>query len=160
MLAFALRQARRPSRLVIFGTFTANAVLIAIVARMLTPFLIAPTLAVITGMVFAMHMRTGPRWFIWVVMSLAVLVPYALELWGALAATTTFVAGRVVLTTAASALDPHAASIGLALYTLIAIGMPIVVTREVAANRHAAQHAVELQSWQLRQLVPGRAVND
>ena len=65
-----------------------------------------------------------------------------------------------MLTTAASVLDSHATSFGLTLYTLIVLGMPIIVTREVAAKRYAAQRAVELQSWQLRQLVPGRAVSD
>ena len=85
----------RPVRLAI-----GNAVLIALVARLFSPFLVAPGVAAVTAMMLSFsptYRRTGPILVLGATMSLSVVAPWFLELAGAISRTTTLTASGIAI---------------------------------------------------------------
>jgi hypothetical protein len=153
-MAAAIRTTRRPVMWLVFTSFTGNALLVGILARVLSPFLVAPGLGVIIVMVYAMHPRIGRGWMLWAVLVAAVLLPWAAELAG-LVSQTTFVTDReLVLRVSAEHLDADIFKAALALYALVILAVAMALSRALARNRIAMQHSLQVQAWQLRQLVP------
>jgi serine/threonine-protein kinase len=78
-----------------------NALVIALFAWAFTPFLIAPTLGVVTAMALATHPRIARPGVLVAVIATAVLSPFVLELIGVIGRSTFVVGGLVLLRTTA-----------------------------------------------------------
>jgi len=145
---------RRPMMWLVYASFLGNAVLVGIMSRVLSPFLIAPGLAVIIVMVYSMHPRIGHGWVLWVTLVAAVLLPWLGELLGVVSQTTFITDRELVLRVSAEHLDARLITVSLALYTLAILGVATALSRALAVNRIKMQHSLQVQAWQLRQLVP------
>ncbi len=153
-LALTISLTRRPVMWMIYASFIGNALLVGIVSRVLSPFLVAPSLSVIVAMVYAMHPRTGRGWVLWAALVAAVLLPWIGELAGVISQTTFVTERGFVLRFAAERLDVEIITVTLALYTLALLAVATGLSRALAKNRVAMQHSLHVQAWQLRQLVP------
>jgi len=60
----------------------------------------------------------------------------------------------IVLGTAATKLDPSATLVGLFIYIVALIHLAARIARLSDDDRRKVRRAMQLQSWQLRQLVP------
>ena len=130
-----------------------NLVMIVLFSHLVGPFSAAPGLAVILAMTIGNHRRVAPAPVLGVVISLAVLAPWILEQLGLAPATTSVAGASLVFHTSADKLDPAWATMGLVLYVLLLIGMAVGLTRAAREDRRAVQRRVQIQAWQLRQLV-------
>ena len=134
-----------------------NTILLAIVAHMFTPFLVAPGMAATSALVIVMTpTRSWPASaaMMTVLGCAAVLVPWLLERSGVLALTTTIGERGILLHAPAIAGDEYSTLVVGVLYVFglvlgAAILGAVIRTRELAARRR-----LHLQAWQLRQLVP------
>ena len=131
-----------------------NALLIALLARICTPFLVAPGIAVVTAMSIATDPRLLRAWQLAVIVVGAVIVPWLLEVVGVLSPTMTFVGSSLILHSSTEPLDPRGAMVMLALYVIAIVTIGILLARRQAFARRVAQRTAQLQAWQLRQLVP------
>jgi len=131
----------------------ANLVMLVMFARLVGPFTAAPGLAVIMAMTFANHRRVAPAPLLAVMICLAVLLPWVAEQVGVAAVSTSVSGNALVFHTAATELAPSWATAGLVAYVLLLIGMAVGLTRAAANDRRAVQRTVQVQAWQLRQLV-------
>nr|MBA3463365.1 hypothetical protein [Deltaproteobacteria bacterium] len=133
-----------------------NAMLLAIVARMYTPFLIAPGLAAMSAMAILFtptrsRLTTVPAMF--VIVSLAVLGPWVLERIGVLSLTTTVDTNGILMTPLAIAGD-EASTLGVAaVYVLALIAAALGMASGMRTRERGAKRSLMLQAWQLRQLV-------
>ena len=119
-----------------------------------TPFFIAPSLGVITAMSIATHPRVAKVPLLIAVVSISVLAPLVLELAGVLPRSMTVADGTVTLHTGASGLDYTTTTIALVLYVVALLAMAVILAKALTSDRRLAQRAAQLQSWQLRQLMP------
>ena len=133
-----------------------NAILIGLIARMVGPFIIAPTLVATTLMAYAAHPRFGRISVIAAILAAGVAIPWGLELVGVLESTYRFVDGTIVLRSPVitfKAMPVHV-QFAFALQLLVAV-LAIVapLSRMMAQRQHDVSRRVELQAWHLRQLV-------
>ncbi len=138
----------------IYMSAAIDAVLIGVVCRMLGPFLVTP--ALVTGMLmaYAAHPRFGRIWVMAVIFSAGVAVPWLLELAGVLAPTYRFEGGALIVRSPALELHALPVELGFALILVALLAVGGMLTRSMAHRQRAANRAVELQAWHLRQLVP------
>jgi hypothetical protein len=130
------------------------AVLVALLSIVTTPFLLAPGVAAVAGMSMGSHPQIGhPKVLIGVMVG-AVLGPWLFTLAGVGPQNVSVVGNSVVLTARADELVPGATLVGLVVYAVGLIAVAILLARALVNDRRSLQRAVELQSWQLRQLVP------
>ncbi len=153
-MSAAILRTRRPVMWLVYATFAGNALIVGILARAASPFLIAPGLAAVVAMVYAMHPRIGRAWVLWATLVTAVLLPWLGELAGLVSRTTSVTERGIAIQLAAERLDPDVLTFTLVLYTLAALATATWLARAFARNRVAMQHSLHLQAWQLRQLVP------
>jgi len=153
-LGVTLLLTRRPLMWMIHASFVGHALLVGIVARVLSPFLVAPGLGVIIVMVYAMHPRVGRGWVLWASLVAAVLLPWIGELAGVVSQTTLVTEHGLVLRVAAERLDVPIVTVALGLYALVILAVATTLSRALAASRVAMQRSLHVQAWQLRQLVP------
>ena len=133
-----------------------NAILLAIVAHMFSPFLVAPGMTAMSVLVIVLTptiSRLTTALAMTVLGALAVLVPWLLERTGTLAVTTEIGPGGIALHPPGVAGDEVSTLVVGVLYVLgLIVGAAVLASamriREVAARRH-----LHLQAWQLRQLV-------
>ncbi len=134
-----------------------NALILVVVSRMYTPFLIAPGMAAMSCMAIVFtptRSRLASATGMMLSTGLAVLGTWLLERVGVLSQTTTVDARGILMDAEALAGDETSTLIVAVLYVacliIAAAGMAYgMATRERAAKRH-----LHLQAWQLRQLVP------
>jgi tRNA A-37 threonylcarbamoyl transferase component Bud32 len=134
-----------------------NAVLVAIVARMFTPFLIAPALAAMSAMAFLFtptRSRITTFAGMAVLSSLAVLGPWLAERAGLLSVTTTIDSRGILLHAAAVSGDENRTLAVAALYVVATICAAAGMANGMRVRERAAKRHLHLQAWQLRQLVP------
>ena len=145
----------RAPRAILIASVVANALLVAMLARVMTPFLLAPSVAMVTGTVFAMVPQLGRAvWALYAVFAAATLLPFVAELVGFMSPTVSVHGDAIVLHTAAARLDPTFTLAGLSLFVVIVLAIAIGLARGIVNDRNRSQRALQLQSWQLRQLVP------
>jgi serine/threonine protein kinase len=154
LVAFHAVRATTPRpELVLF----ANAVIVVVLARMFSPILIAPGVAAS----LAMAMVLTPR-FSWLSSSVtiaalmigAVLTPLILERMGVLTTTMTVDANGVLFRAPAVAgLEGPTVAVGM-LYAIALIAGACIAGDAMRARTRAAHRHLQLQAWQLRQLVP------
>nr|HEX4318359.1 serine/threonine-protein kinase [Kofleriaceae bacterium] len=134
-----------------------NAVLLGIVSRMFTPFLIAPGLAAMSAMAILFTPTTsrltstvGVTLLAWA----AVLVPWILERVGVLSVTTTVDASGILMR-AAGTEGAEGPTLAVAIfYVLAMIGAGAGMATAMRERTRVARRALYVQTWQLRQLVP------
>ncbi|MBA3455518.1 MAG: serine/threonine protein kinase [Deltaproteobacteria bacterium] len=136
----------------------ANLALIVLIARIGSPFLLAPGLAAVTAIGF----MTGPAYakrqasLVVVLTALAVIGPWILEQLGVFASTITVFDGGVTLHT--SIISGMASfSVMMITYTASIIISGVVITRGMRQAERTARQHMHLQAWQLRQLVAQNA---
>jgi len=132
-----------------------NAILIALISRIVGPFIIAPTLATTTLMAYAAHPKFGRITVMASILGAAVAVPWALEMLGVLAPTYRFTAaGELVL--GSSIIRFSAVPVQLAFATLLVVLLALVgvLSRGLAQRQREATRSLELHAWHLRQVVP------
>ena len=126
-------------------------------ARGMSPLLVAPGVALITALMYATHIRTGPLWLLWSCCAASVIVPLALETAGAVSTTTTLTNATLTMQLPAEHIDQTVAFVGLGGYVCVILAGATLLSRLQAKERRAIQRKVQLQSWQLAQLIPTRA---
>jgi eukaryotic-like serine/threonine-protein kinase len=130
-----------------------NALLIALVCRLVGPFVIAPTLVLTTLMAFAVHPSFGRMSVVTCILTLGVAVPWLLEAAGVLAPTYRFEAGTIVLLSPAVTFSAAPVQLAFALVLVLLGAITAVLLRSMAVRQRDAAKQIELQAWHLRQLV-------
>jgi hypothetical protein len=150
----AMRGAKpRPGLVVI-----ANTIIVIAVARMFSPILIAPGVAASLGMAMVLTPRfsiLGSPITITILMIGAVIVPLGLEQLHIVSTTMTVTPHGVMFS--GPALDGARSTptiVVSALYAACLAGACIFAGYQMRARALAAAHRLQLQAWQLRQLVP------
>jgi hypothetical protein len=131
-----------------------NALLIAVVCRIVGPLIIAPTLVITTLMAYSSHPRFGKIWILAAILSAAVIIPWALELAGVLDSTFEFTNGAIVLTSPVVNFSSTPTQLAFAMLMVSLVGVVAVLSRALAMRQRDATRKLELQAWQLRQIVP------
>jgi len=139
---------------IITAVVLGQAALVALYARIFSPFLIAPGVAGATLMAFAQHPRWGRIGVLWATMTAAVLVPYMLERAGVLVTTMRFVGDTLVLRSPALLVHSSATELGLSIYVPTMLFVCVFFARQNSRAQREAQRLLEIQKWQLRQLMP------
>ncbi|MCX5744152.1 MAG: hypothetical protein NT062_16810, partial [Proteobacteria bacterium] len=133
-----------------------NASLIALVTRLVGPFLIAPTLVATTLMAYAVHPRFGKIGIVAVIVGAGVAVPWLLEVVGILPSTYHFEHGDLVMVSPALSFSSIPTQLAFAALLVSVLGIVALLARNLAMRQRDIARRIELQSWQLRQLVPAR----
>jgi serine/threonine protein kinase len=153
VVALAMRARRPTPGLIVVG----NAVIILIVARMFSPLLIAPGLAAVLGMALVMWPQfsiLGSAVAIAVLNSAAVLLPWVLEWTNVMSRTMSVGKDGILLRAPVIAGAEGPTTICAAVYTVVLIGSACIVAATMRARHRAAHRTLQMQAWQLRQLVP------
>jgi serine/threonine-protein kinase len=130
------------------------AVLIALVARIAGPFLIAPTLVLTNLMAYAVHPRFGRMPTIAAILTAGVAVPWFLEVVGVLEPTYRFEGGALVIASPAIMFSSAPMQLGFAVLLVLNSGITAVLLRSMASKQREITKQIELQAWQLRNIVP------
>ena len=131
-----------------------NAVLIALVARMVGPFIIAPSLVITTLLAYASHPQFGRIRILAVILGCAVAVPWTLELAGVLSPTYHFRDGEIVLSSPIIEFTAEPTQLAFALLLVSLVTVVALLSRSIALRQRAVNRKLELQAWHLRQIVP------
>ena len=132
-----------------------NAVLIGLIAHMVGPFIIAPTLATTTLMAYAAHPKFGRISILAGILGASVAVPWLLELAGLLAPTYRFTpGGELVLGSAIVRFSAAPVQLAFAVLLVLLLALVGLFSRGLALRQHEATRTLELHAWHLRQVVP------
>jgi len=154
-IAVLLRMRPGPARVVAFAF--ASAALVGAIARIFSPFFIAPAIAT----VITMAMVFTPSYEdvravagIAVLMVLAIVAPWVLEAMGLVSTTTVFAPDSITLLAPANGFaSPLAASAAMVLYVAALLTASAFVAHAMRRTERTMRHHMRLQAWQLRQLV-------
>lgn len=154
--AARLRSGIAVGRLALAG----NALLIALVSWLTTPFMVAPGLAGMTAMAVATHPRIARPWLVATGLIAAILAPWALGQAGLASASISVAGGTMMFHTTAAHLHPVAVMLGLSTFVIVLVTMSVVIGRAQTEARRDAQRRLQIHAWQLGQLVPPAPVAD
>ena len=126
----------------------------ALFAWMVSPIVIGPGPAVIMVTLMAPHRRLIRPWLLAIMTVVATLSPWLLDFAGWLPTRTGVAGNTLLLQTAAGELDTNATLAGLFIYIVALIHLAALLSRLQDDDRRKVRRAMQLQSWQLRQLVP------
>ncbi|MDB4960164.1 MAG: Serine/threonine protein kinase PrkC, regulator of stationary phase [Myxococcales bacterium] len=133
----------------------ANLGLLALLSSILSPFLIGAGPGIIMVMVLSTHQRLIKTWVLGALAAMSILSPWILEQAGVLADRTIAHGSTFVLDTAAGSLAPLPAPLALALYVVTLLIAATFVGRAQDNERRGERRSLQIQAWQLRELVPG-----
>jgi hypothetical protein len=157
-IGFAWVRTRTGSRHRDFWTaIVANALLIAVVARMFSPLIIGPGVAAATVMAMIPNPAIRPPRFagvVTIVMVIAVLVPWLAEYAGVLSRTMWTENDLLLVHSPALEMHGFAVQFGLTIYSIVLIAFSALMAFTAARGERIARHHLHLQAWQLRQLMP------
>jgi serine/threonine-protein kinase len=131
-----------------------NALFIAIIGRMLGPWLVGPGLAVVAVAIFSTHPHLRSTWLVSGIYTVAVLAPWGLELLGVLSRSSWGDATGFHMTSPALHIDPVRGQVGVFLFIVGILAVAGLMSRWVARMFRESQERFALQAWQLEQLVP------
>jgi serine/threonine-protein kinase len=132
-----------------------NAVLIGLIARMVGPFIIAPTLATTTLVAYAAHPKFGRITVMAGILGASVAVPWALELAGVVSPTYRFTAGgELVLGSSIVRFSSLPVQLAFAMLLVVLLAVVGVLSRGLAKRQREATRKLELHAWHLRQVLP------
>ena len=132
----------------------ANLALISLLAWLINPFLVGAGPGTIMVMVLATHQRLIKTWLLALLAAIATLAPWALEQAGVLATRSFAEGNRFVFHTAAEQLESVPAMFGLAAYVIAMLAAAMFVGRAQDNERRGERRSLQIQAWQLRELVP------
>jgi len=154
---YALTRRKGISAAWIYLNACVNALLIALVCRMVGPFIIAPTLVMTTLMAYAAHVRFGRIRIVAAILTASVAVPWALEAGGVLSPTYRFIGGELVLSSDLVRFTAAPVQLAFAILLVTLVAVVAVLSRTLAMRQREATRRLELQAWHLRQIVPTAA---
>jgi serine/threonine-protein kinase len=131
-----------------------NLAMFALFGWMVSPIVIGPGPAVIIVSLLAAHRKLVRPWLLALLTCVTTLLPWILEIVGVFGERTTVAGNALVLHTAADKLDPAATLAGLFIYIVALIHLAALIAKLSDDDRRRDRRAMQLQSWQLRQLVP------
>ncbi|HEY5937017.1 MAG TPA: hypothetical protein VIU61_20345, partial [Kofleriaceae bacterium] len=131
-----------------------NLAIFALFAWMVSPVVIGPGPAIIMVSLLAAHRRLIRPWLLALLTAAATLLPWILEWLGWSATRSTVVGSDLILHTAAEELDPVGTMVALVIYLVALVNLAALLSRLQDNERERARRTLQLQSWQLRQLVP------
>ena len=131
-----------------------NAVVLAIVTRIVGPFLIAPTVATSMLIGYASHPRFGRISIVAAILAMGIAVPWVLELAGVLSPTYAFEGGALVLSSPVVAFRSAPIQVACASLLVALLAVVGILSRTIASRQRDAAHQLELQAWHLRQILP------
>jgi serine/threonine-protein kinase len=135
-------------------SITGNLAMFALFAWMVSPIVIGPGPGIVMVTLLAAHRRLIRPWLLALLTALATLAPWLLSLAGVLDPITSVSGSTLMIHTGALELDPSATMAGLFIYIVSLIHLAALLTRLQDDDRRKLHRATQLQSWQLRQLVP------
>lgn len=127
--------------------------LFALLAWMLNPIIIGPGPAVIVVMLMASHRQMHRPWKLSLLLGLGILSPWLIAATG-MTSSTTIEGGSIVLHTMAAGLDPTITLVALGVYIQATILLAGLLSRLQEDDRRGVRRTLQIQAWQLRQLVP------
>jgi len=129
-------------------------VLLAVVVRIVGPFLIAPSLATAMLIGYAAHPRFGRISVVAAILGAGIAVPWLLELAGVLSPTYAFADGKLELSSSVMRFTSAPIQIASALLLVALLAVVGLLSRAIARRQRVAAHQLELQAWHLRQILP------
>jgi serine/threonine-protein kinase len=133
---------------------TGNLAMFALFGYMVSPIVIGPGPAIVMVSLMATHRKLIPAWALALLTCAATLSPWLLELAGVLDTRISVSGSMLLLDTPAKHLDPDATLAGLFMYIVALIHLAALLARLQDDDRRGVRRTMQLQSWQLRQLVP------
>jgi len=160
MMLLSLVLTRDQVKLIAYTGLVGNCLMTMLFSWAATPFFIAPGLGVITAMALATHPRVARGWLLAVCVCTAVLLPLGLE-WADVLPQSTFISGSTLTlrTPASDGLEQSTTTLTLVTYVISLLCMSVFLMKFLTRDRRAAQRQVQIQAWQLRQLVPQLSVS-
>ena len=152
--AYFARRAEPPKLRAIAWSATLFSLLVAVMARAFSPFLLAPAIAAVAVVMFTVDPRAPWRTII-VMHVVAVLVPWLAEHVGLLPRTMFAAGGDLVLRADAAYMSFPAGELGFATFVIAVVVVCGFLGNQLAIRQREAFRSVELQAWHLRQLVKG-----
>jgi tRNA A-37 threonylcarbamoyl transferase component Bud32 len=153
IVANTMFSARRPVLAMALGA-VGNLAMFALLAWIMSPIIVGPGPAIIMITLLAQHRRLVRPWLLALVTAAASLSPWLAELAGWGPARTTIVGHDIIIHTAARQLDATTSIVALAIYIAALGHLAALLSRLQDDERRRVRRTLQLQSWQLRQLVP------
>ena len=147
----------RYPRLATATTLAFATAFVTMLSRMYSPFIVAPGIAALIGMMMMSTPLFRQRWLLATtiaLLGLAVIAPYLLEIIGALSPTITIANEQIHISNLAVRVHPLQTGVGLAGFAIGIIGVATTLSWIVVGRDAATQRQLQIQAWQLRQLVP------
>jgi serine/threonine-protein kinase len=132
----------------------ANMALVALLARLFSPMLIAPGLAAGTMLGFSFHPRFGKTLVLAAGLSAAILLPWLGEWLGLWSRTILEIDGMIALRSPAGSVDASRFELAHVLYVLSVVFTCGTLTKRMASTQRETRRTAHLHAWHLRQLVP------
>jgi len=152
---FVLSRRNDIHRFGIYLNACTNALLIGLIAHMVGPFIIAPSLVLTTLMAYAAHPKFGRITVLAGILGAAVAVPWLLELAGVLTPTYRFTpGGELVLGSSVVRFTAAPVQIAFAALLVMLLALVGLFSRGLAQRQRDATRKLELHAWHLRQVVP------
>ena len=129
-------------------------VMFVLLSRIVTPVVLGAGPGVIMVMLLATHPRLIPTWLLAGIAAAATMMPWFLEWLGVMPSTISVSGRTILLHTAAGTLDHVATIVGLILYILGLLALATVLSTSQDGERRAVRRTLQIQAWQLKQLVP------
>jgi hypothetical protein len=105
-------------------------------------------------MAYAAHPRFGRISIVGGILAASVAVPWALELAGITPSTYAFEDGAIILRSSVFAWHSAPTQVAFALLLIALLTVVAVLSRMMAHRQRDASLRLELQAWQVRQLIP------
>ncbi len=135
-------------------SMVANMFIVALFAMLVSPFLVAPAIGGLMATLFALHRASGKSVLVGLGFTFAILGPWILELTGVVSPSLRFTATELVIDPAGSHIVPEVLLPMLGVYVIATMAVAIAMSRSLATVHHESQRQLQMQAWQLRQLVP------
>ncbi|MDX2086201.1 MAG: serine/threonine-protein kinase [Kofleriaceae bacterium] len=139
---------------VLWFVAVANMVLVALLARLFSPMLIAPGLAAGTMLGFSFHPRFGRTLVLAAGLSAAILLPWLGEWLGLWSRTILDVDGMMAITSPAGTINARRFELAHVFYVLCVVFTCGILTQRMAFIQRETRRTAHLHAWHLRQLVP------
>jgi hypothetical protein len=134
-----------------------NAMLAALLSRLFGPLVVAPVIACIMTVSLTSYPQLMHRaWIVIAILVASWVGPVILEQLGVLATTWRVADGSITTTSPIVEIGGTTTTVLLVGANILGIVVIGLFANALARSRHAAQRDVEIQAWQLRQLLPDR----
>ncbi len=134
-----------------------NALLLVVLSRFTSPFLILPTMVVGIGVVFAMFPLLDRPGLVLGTSLVTLLTPIVLEAVGVWGSTWSIAGGQFTADPTAIALGDPAAKVFLIVVTLSTAMIFPMHVRSLALSQRAGRRQLEMQAWHYQHLIPDPA---